>query len=97
MSDRVLLKLGGSVITDKSGSGSIRHEEITRISETIAATGRDTTCDSAWCRFMRSPGSESFQDRAGVSRENREGIYYTHTAVRNLNDYIVEALRNGRN
>jgi isopentenyl phosphate kinase len=93
MSERILLKLGGSIITDKSGPGMIKHEEIARISEIIATRDGISMVIVHGAGSCGHPEAERFRIAGGVSRVNREGIYYTHRAVRNLNDCVVGALR----
>lgn len=94
MSERVLLKLGGSVITDKAAAGIIRSDEIDRIAKTIAARKGISLVIVHGAGSCGHPEASRYKVSSGVSRENREGIFVTHMAVRRLNDNIVQALRN---
>jgi isopentenyl phosphate kinase len=90
---RVLLKLGGSVITDKAANGIIRSGEIEKIAETIAGREGMSLVIVHGAGSCGHPEARRYQVSSGVSAENREAIYVTHMAVRRLNDAIVMALR----
>jgi isopentenyl phosphate kinase len=94
MSERVLLKLGGSVITDKAADGIIRSDEIERIAEIIARRKGISLVIVHGAGSCGHPEASRYHVSSGVSAENREGIFITHMAVRRLNDSIVRALRN---
>lgn len=94
MSERVLLKLGGSVITDKAADGIIRSDEIGRIAETIAVRKEKSLVIVHGAGSCGHPEASRYQVSSGVSAKNREGVFITHMAVRRLNDRIVMALRN---
>ncbi len=94
MSERVLLKLGGSVVTDKAADGTIRSDEIERISEIIAGREGISLVIVHGAGSCGHPEASRYQVSSGVSAENREGIFITHMAVRRLNDHIVRVLRN---
>jgi isopentenyl phosphate kinase len=93
MSERVLLKLGGSVITDKSADGIIRSDEIQRIAKTIAGRKGISLVIVHGAGSCGHPEASRYHVNSGVFAENREGIFVTHMAVRKLNDQIVHALR----
>jgi isopentenyl phosphate kinase len=94
MSERVLLKLGGSVITDKGADGIIRSEEIGHIAATIAWRKGISLVIVHGAGSCGHPEASRYKVSSGVSADNREGIFITHMAVRRLNDSIVMALRN---
>jgi isopentenyl phosphate kinase len=94
MSERILLKLGGSVITDKSGAGVIRHDELARISEIIAARNGKSLVVVHGAGSCGHPEADHYRIAHGVTKENRAGIFYTHQAVKKLNEHVVQALRN---
>ncbi len=94
MSERVLLKLGGSVITDKASAGVIRTDEIERIANTIAMRTGISLVIVHGAGSCGHPEASRYRFSSGVSAANREGIFVTHMAVRRLNDEIVRALRN---
>jgi len=93
MSERVLLKLGGSIITDKATDGIIRSDEIERIADTIAGRKGISLVLVHGAGSCGHPEASRYRVSSGVSAENREGIFITHMAVRRLNDSIVKALR----
>lgn len=93
MSERVLLKIGGSVITDKSGDGIIRYDEIDRISEIISSRRDMSLLLVHGAGSCGHPEADRYHITGGVSRENRAGIFETHHAVARLNYYVVKALR----
>jgi isopentenyl phosphate kinase len=94
MSEKILLKLGGSVITDKAADGIIRSDAIEWIAETIAGHKGNSLVIVHGAGSCGHPEASRFHVKSGVSVRNREGIYITHMAVRRLNDHIVMALRN---
>lgn len=94
MSERVLLKLGGSVITDKAADGIIRSDEIERVAAAIAGRKGLSLLIVHGAGSCGHPEASRYRVSKGVLVENREGIFITHMAVRKLNDHIVCALRN---
>lgn len=93
MSERVLLKLGGSVITDKAADGIILSDEIEKIAQVIAARNKIPLLIVHGAGSCGHPEASRYRVSAGVSVKNREGIFITHMAVRKLNDNIVRLLR----
>lgn len=93
MSDRVMLKLGGSVITDKSGDCAIDHERLASIAEAIAG------CRVAGLVVVHGAGScghpeaKRYRLDKGATAGHAEGIAVTHDAVSRLNAAVVAALR----
>jgi isopentenyl phosphate kinase len=93
MSERVILKIGGSVITDKSGESLIRYNEIERISEIIASRHNLSLLLVHGAGSCGHPEASRYQISEGVSKENRAGIFETHQAVARLNVQFVKSLR----
>src|SRR5271157_3420787 len=85
MSERVILKIGGSVITDKSGEGLIRYNEIERISEIIASRNNLSLLLVHGAGSCGHPEASRYQISDGGAKENRTGIFETHKAVARLN------------
>ncbi len=93
MSEKILLKLGGSVITDKSGECAIDFDRIRFISRQISEHNPGLLFIVHGAGSCGHPEAHRYHIRSGVSVENRQGIYITHEAVRRLNDTIVTILR----
>ncbi len=88
----VVLKIGGSVLTDKSKASTPRPEQIRRMAAEIGAAG---------CRklvLIHGAGSfghhqaKEYGLKAGLNERSIRGIMPTHNAVRALDDMIVDAL-----
>ena len=95
MPDRIIIKLGGSVITDKErGDAGVIHEsvlqEVARALKEYADIPLLLIHGAGSCGH---PQARQYHIQSGVSRENREGIYETHQAVSALNELVVRTLR----
>lgn len=93
MSDRVMLKIGGSVITDKSGDCSINHAQVSAISRAVAenpVTGLVIVHGAGSCGH---PEAKRYHLDRGATAGHAEGIAVTHHAVSRLNSEVVEALQ----
>lgn len=89
MTDIKILKIGGSVLTDKTRLESANIEEIDRIAAEIA--GHDSG-------LILVHGAGSFghihaKKYSLVERFSSEGVLETHKSVVRLNDLVVESLR----
>ncbi len=89
MTEIKILKIGGSVLTDKTVLESAKMEAIERIAAEIA--GHDSG-------LILVHGAGSFghihaKNYSLVERFSREGVLETHRSVVRLNDLVVEALR----
>jgi isopentenyl phosphate kinase len=93
MAERLILKLGGSVITDKSGDCAIDRGRLAEIAETIAARGEAEMVIVHGAGSCGHPEAQRFRISEGVDTGNREGVCITHASVRSLNDAVVAALR----
>ena len=93
MSERVLLKLGGSVITEKGKEGVIRSDAIEKIAKTLAEQKDLALMVVHGAGSCGHPEAIQYGVASGVSLENRAGIYVTHMAVRSLNDHLVSLFR----
>jgi isopentenyl phosphate kinase len=93
MAEKVLLKLGGSVITHKGGDCAADEGRLRTIARAIA--------DHPGLRFVIVHGAGScghpearrYHLDRGLSAATVPGIYETHRAVSTLNDAVVQALR----
>lgn len=88
----VVVKLGGSVLTDKGSPETIDDERLDRLVETIAASGAE---DLAIVHGAGSFGHPHAAER-GVSTERGTSdagdVVTIHRAVRRLNDELVDRL-----
>ena len=93
MTETVVLKLGGSVITDKSGDCVIDHARLHTIAEELArerATALVLVHGAGSCGH---PEARRYRINDGLTGENVPGVYHTHAAVSRLNTAVVKALR----
>jgi isopentenyl phosphate kinase len=92
MSERTLLKLGGSVITDKKAECAINYDQLSHIASAISQ-------NTAPLVIIHGAGSCGHPEAKRYGLENgavagrTEGIYVTHRAVSRLNEAVVETLR----
>ncbi len=93
MSPDAVLKIGGSVLTDKARPGVIREDEIAAIAAAIAARPHISLVIVHGAGSLGHPEAERYHITTGVNQSNREGVYITHAAVRRLNEALVMALR----
>ncbi len=82
-----ILKLGGSIITDKSRKATARMEQISRIAEEIAGTKNLIVVHGAG-----SFGHIHAKEYGLPERFDKEGLLKTHLSVSSLNRMVVEAL-----
>lgn len=86
----VILKIGGSVITDKSRLGYARKEEIERIAVEIAGFQKSMVLVHGAGSFGHIPAR-----RFGLpDRFDPRGLLITHRSVCRLNEIVLEALCN---
>jgi isopentenyl phosphate kinase len=93
MSDCLMLKIGGSVITDKGADCAINHESLASCAAAVAGcrvTGLVIVHGAGSCGH---PEAKRFRLDHGVTAGHAEGIAVTHQAVSRLNDEVVAALR----
>ena len=93
MNETVILKLGGSVITDKSGECAIDHARLHEVAEEIAARPAVALVLVHGAGSCGHPEARRYHINDGLTRENVPGIYGTHAAVSSLNAAVVDALR----
>jgi len=93
MSDRILLKLGGSVITDKKTDCTVNHDQLSFIASAISRAGKGGIVIIHGAGSCGHPEAKHYRLDKGAVAEDTEGIYITHRAVSRLNDAVVEALR----
>ena len=95
MYNRLMLKLGGSVITDKSGDCRIDTGRLKEIAAAVAGAG-DGNVQILIVHGAGScghPEAKRYRLDLGADRASAEGIAVTHRAVSSLNAAVVSALR----
>jgi len=93
MSERLILKLGGSVITDKSAGCAVDRTRLASIASTIAGARAGGIIVIHGAGSCGHPEAKRYHLDKGASAGNTEGIFVTHRAVSSLNDAVVAALR----
>ncbi|MDN7013409.1 isopentenyl phosphate kinase family protein [Methanoculleus sp. FWC-SCC3] len=93
MTETVVLKLGGSVITDKSGECAIDHARLREIAKELAAQRETALVLVHGAGSCGHPEARRYRINDGLIDDNIPGVYETHTAVSSLNAAVVDALR----
>lgn len=95
MKETVLIKLGGSVITDKSGDCTVNTETLERISGVISSHSEiQFIIVHGGAGSCGHPEAKRHHlDMGGLDSNNKSGIFITHRAVLKLNTAVVNALR----
>jgi len=83
-----VLKIGGSILTDKTKPAAARPAQIQRVAEEIASSVEDLVLVHGAGSFGHIPAK-----RYGLPQNfSPEGLRVTHNSVVKLNDLVVEAL-----
>ena len=83
-----VLKIGGSILTDKTRDNAARRDEISRVAQEIAARPEDLVLVHGAGSFGHFPAK-----RYGLPLcFSPEGLRVTHASVARLNDLVVKAL-----
>lgn len=90
----IILKIGGSVITEKGSISKAREAEIDRISHEIAAFKKDSDSQLILVHGAGSFGHPHAMKYRLSEGFNPEGSYMTHASVKALNTRVVESLNN---
>jgi isopentenyl phosphate kinase len=93
MSENTILKIGGSVLTDKSGDCAIDHRRLDEIARDIGATGTKSLLLVHGAGSCGHPQAQRHHLDRGLAAEHVHGVYETHAAVCALNEAVVHALR----
>lgn len=93
MTESMVLKLGGSVITDKSGDCAIDHARLREIAGELAAHRETALVLVHGAGSCGHPEARRYRINDGLAGDNVPGVYETHTAVSSLNTAVVTALR----
>jgi len=90
----IILKIGGSVITEKGSISRARDAEINRISHEIAAFRSDYDSHLILVHGAGSFGHPQAMKYRLSEGFDAEGTYLTHASVKVLNSTVVESLNN---
>jgi isopentenyl phosphate kinase len=93
MSDACILKLGGSVMTDKRGDCAVNREQIAAVASAIAGARTGGIVVIHGAGSCGHPEAKRYHLDKGAKAGETEGISVTHRAVSSLNDEVVLALR----
>jgi isopentenyl phosphate kinase len=93
MSERIMLKIGGSVITDKSSTCTVNPERLASFASAVAASGVSGLVIVHGAGSCGHPEAKQYGLEDGVAAGHAKGIAITHHAVSRLNSEVVTALR----
>jgi isopentenyl phosphate kinase len=93
MSERLILKLGGSVITDKQADCAVNRRQLAVIASAIATAGTGGIVVIHGAGSCGHPEAKRYHLDKGAKPGETEGINVTHRAVSSLNSAVVDALR----
>jgi isopentenyl phosphate kinase len=93
MSERILLKLGGSVITDKNADCVINYDQLSFVASAISRANTGGIVIIHGAGSCGHPEAKRYGLENGAVAGRTDGIYITHRAVSRLNDAVVETLR----
>ncbi|VVB72498.1 Isopentenyl phosphate kinase [uncultured archaeon] len=83
-----VLKIGGSILTDKVRASAVRQDAILRVAQEIASSPENMVLVHGAGSFGHIPAQ-----KYGLPHSfNPEGLWVTHRSVARLNDLMVEAL-----
>jgi len=88
----IILKIGGSVITEKGSVSRAREAEIDRISGEIASFKKDSGSQLVLVHGAGSFGHPQAMKYRLSEGFDAEGVYITHVSVKVLNSRVVESL-----
>jgi isopentenyl phosphate kinase len=93
MSETCILKLGGSVMTDKKADCAVNREQLASVASAIAGARTDGIVVIHGAGSCGHPEAKRYHLDKGAKAGETEGIFVTHKAVSSLNDAVVLALR----
>jgi isopentenyl phosphate kinase len=93
MSERILLKLGGSVITDKKSHCAVNAGQLSFLAMAISRTPAGRMVIVHGAGSCGHPEAKQYNLDKGAIKGHTEGIFVTHRAVSRLNDAVVASLR----
>jgi isopentenyl phosphate kinase len=93
MSERILLKLGGSVITDKKSDCAVNTRQLSHLATAISRASPVGMVIVHGAGSCGHPEAKQYHLDKGAMKGKSEGIFVTHRAVSRLNDAVVASLR----
>jgi isopentenyl phosphate kinase len=93
MSERILLKLGGSVITDKKADCAVNQRQLSLLATAISRARPEGMVIVHGAGSCGHPEAKQYHLDKGAVEGQSEGIFVTHRAVSQLNDAVVASLR----
>ena len=93
MSERILLKLGGSVITDKKSDCAVNYGQLSLFATAISRARPASMVIIHGAGSCGHPEAKQYNLDKGAIQGQSEGIFVTHRAVSRLNDAVVASLR----
>ncbi len=93
MSERILLKLGGSVITDKKSDCAVNYGQLSLLATAISRARPEGMVIVHGAGSCGHPEAKQYHLDKGAMKGQSEGIFVTHRAVSRLNDAVVATLR----
>lgn len=93
MSEPCILKLGGSVITDKRADCAVNKDQLAVVATAIAGARTDGIVVVHGAGSCGHPEAKRYRLDVGAKTGETEGIFVTHKAVSSLNDEVVRSLR----
>ena len=90
----IILKIGGSVITEKGSISKAREAEIDRISNEIASFKKDSDSQLILVHGAGSFGHPHAMKYRLSEGFDASGLYLTHASVKLLNSKVLESLNN---
>jgi isopentenyl phosphate kinase len=93
MSNACILKLGGSVMTDKRADCAVNREQLASVASAIAGARTDGIVVIHGAGSCGHPEAKRYHLDKGAKAGETEGIFVTHRAVSSLNEAVVLALR----
>lgn len=90
----VILKIGGSVLTEKDSEELARFDDIERIANEIASFKSESSSDIILIHGAGSFGHPQAMKYRLNEEFNAEGAYLTHFSVKKLNSMVLESLNN---
>lgn len=93
MSEAIILKLGGSVITDKTRECTIDHGRLSWIAGVLAQHQGAPLLIIHGAGSCGHPEAQVYGLNRGLSPHEPAGVYATHRSVTHLNEAVVRELR----
>ena len=93
MSERILLKLGGSVITDKTADCAIDYDQLSLVASAISRVNAGPLVIIHGDGSCGHPEAKRYRLDEGAVAGQTDRIYITHQTVSRLNDAVVGTLR----